>query len=111
MTPHNADAVLLQLILAHATYALQSANVGNVRSAVIEHCSANEIAKAKQELWLRCSGDIFGADMPRRRDTSARTIEEAHLQDILTALQKLENANQLPNFVVEACDLGKISHL
>ena len=108
VAPPNAGPTIMQPILAYATYAMQSATVDNVRSAVLAHCTAIEIVEAKQVLWLRCGGDIIGSEMPRRRDTPARSIEEAHIHDILTALQKLDSADQPPTFAVLASDLGKI---
>ena len=102
------DAVVYQPVLAYVVYALQSATADNARSAVLGHCTANEIADAKQVLWQKCGGVLIRAEMPRRRDTTARTIEEAHMQDIVVALQKLDGTDQIPHFAVLAHDLHKI---
>ena len=99
--------VTYDLVLFGGRYALQSATADNVRSAVLGHCTANEIANAKQVLWQKCGGVLIGAEMPRRRDTTARTIEEAHVQDIVVALQKLDGADQIPPFAVLAHDSTK----
>ena len=100
--------LILQPILTYITYALQSATADNVSSAILRHCAAKDIADAKQTLWERCGGDVIGVQMPRRRETHARSIEEAHVYDIIVALQKLDDQDALPNFAVDFQSLGKI---
>ena len=67
-----------------------------------------DISEAKQELWRCYGGDVIGSDMPRRRESAARPLEEANTQDIKTALCKLDKARQLPNIMVDAFSLDKI---
>ena len=48
------------------------------------------------------------AEMPQRRDSSVRSIEEAHVHDIITAMNKLDNADQLMILMVDAYSLSKL---
>ena len=100
--------IIVQPLLAYVAYALQNATVENVHSAVTGHFPAADIAAAKQTLWQRCGGKVIGYEMPRRRESTMRSIEEAHVQDIISSINKLDTAEKLPCFVVDAQNLGKL---
>ena len=70
---------ITQPLLAYMVYALQSATAEHVRIVVTGHFTVADITEAKQTLWSHCGGDVIGTEMPRRRDSSARSIEEAHV--------------------------------
>ena len=95
-------------LLAYMAYALQSSTAEHVRTVITGHFTVADITEAKMTLWKQCGGEIIGVDMPRRRDSNARSIAEAHVQDMLMAMNKLDNADKLPLFMIDAYSLGKI---
>ena len=101
---NKSELYIVQSLLAFTLYALQSSIIENVRTVITGHFGVADISEAKQELW-RCCG---GSDMPRRRESTARPLEEANTQDIITALCKLDKARQLPNIMAEAFSMDKI---
>ena len=66
-----------------------------MRTAITGHFSVADISEAKKELWRCCGGDVINSNMPRRRESTARPLEEANTQDIISALCKLDKARQL----------------
>ena len=106
----NADRTetVTQPLLAYMAYALQSSTAEHVRTVITGHFTVADITEAKMTLWKQCGGEIIGVDMPRRRDSNARSIAEAHVQDMLMAMNKLDNADKLPLFMIDAYSLGKI---
>ena len=78
---------ITQPLLAYMVYALQSATAEHVRMVMTGHFTVADITDAKQTLWSHCGGDVIGAEMPRRRDSRVRSIEEAHVHDIITAMK------------------------
>ena len=55
-------------------------------------------------LWDNADNTIIG-EKPARRDSSLRTVKEAHISDILSALRKLDSENKLPCVAVTGKDL------
>lgn len=99
--------VLLEPLLAYTVFSLQSATCEHVRRAVLGHFTNEQIVAAKDALWTKCDHQIIG-DKPRRRDSLSRPEKEAHLQDILTALGKLDKAAKVPAVAILAEDLHLI---
>ena len=79
-------------------------------SVLIGNCTADAVAEAERAPWERCWVDIISAEMCRRRNTTARTIEKVHIRYIVGLLQKPNSADQLlPNSAVEALHLTTVA--
>ena len=109
---NNDNAVTGQIdtgnFLDFMVYALQNSTSEHVRMAVTGHFTAGEIAEAKHALWSLCGGDVIGVDMPRRRESTTRPLAEANTHGIITPLGKLDEAEIIPNVMIDAYSLGKI---
>lgn len=101
-------ATFVEPVIAFTLYALQSASVERVKLAVVGNFSSEDIAIAKKCLWDKCRSHVIGSEMPKRRDSTARSLAEANITDIITALSKLDKAECLPNVLVDAYSLGKL---
>ena len=99
--------VVIQPILAFIVYAMQSGTIDSIRKTIVNFYPLEAIIEAKNKLWYVCDTGIIG-DKCNRKDTVSRTQREAHTQDILSAMQKLDRANETPNFAVDALSLGMI---
>lgn len=99
---------LMDHLLTYMVFALQSATSDNVLKAVTGHFTVDEIIATKNALWAECGGDVIGVEAPRRRDSTARSLQDAHTLDISIALSKLDRADILPTVVIDAHSLGKI---
>lgn len=99
--------VIIQPLLAYMQFSLQSGTQDNVKAAVLGHFTADQILDAKIALWDGSAMDIIGP-MARRKDSTVRSEKEAHCQDILIALSKLDKADCLPTIAIDALSLGII---
>ena len=103
----GSSSVLLDPLLSYMVFSLQSGTVENVRQAVLGHFSNEDIARTKDSLWTHCGSGIIG-EKPRRKDSSTRSVAEAHVSDILTAWGKLDRADAIPLVAIDALALGVI---
>ena len=65
------------------------------------------IIEAKDMLWSKSNTSIIGKKM-QRKDTQVRPEKEAHIQDIICALGKLDRVESLPCFAIDAYSLDLI---
>ena len=73
----------------YALFSMQAGTADNIRVAVTGHIPLNAIVGAKNLLWNACDPEIIG-EKAKRKDSASRTESEAHVQDILHGLQKLD---------------------
>ena len=94
-------------LLAYMLFALQSGTAENVRQAVIAHFPLNAVLNAKTALWDACDNVILG-DKLKSKNSQTKTELEAHVQDILIALHKLDRMDKLPVVLIYSRDLAVI---
>ena len=100
------DRCLIQPLLAYILFSMQSATRDNIKLAVLGRFSAEEILEAKSKLW-ESRGESLG-QFPLRKESRARPEKEAHIIDILQAIDTLDKDENLPLIVIDAMSLGKI---
>ena len=91
-------------LLCYVTYSLRANNNHFLENIVKSKFDIDDIKKGKKLLWQLC-GEQLGQH-PNRLSSENREAKDAHLEDILVALGKLDALNKLPVFV--AADLGKL---
>jgi hypothetical protein len=62
------------------------------------------IIRAKTKLWESSPAGIIG-DFVNRKNTDGRSSKEAHVQDILDAMNKLDDMERIPTFAVKSDEL------
>lgn len=98
---------IINPLLAYMWYAMQSGTASNIRDTVLGHFTLDVITEAKNDLWNNSPAELIG-DKPRRKDSTVRSEQEAHVQDILSALTKLDKSEQMPRILLEATSLAII---
>ena len=98
---------VLNPLSAYMLFALKSGTAENVRLAVIAHFPLNVVLDAKTAMWAACDNAILG-DKLKRQDSQTRTKLEAHVQDILIALHKLDRMDKLPVVLIDSRDFAVI---
>ncbi len=93
--------------MAYIKYGLQGSKGYNVRRAVLGKFNAEHILVAKRKLWDYCGEEKLG-EFQRQKDSSGRSVKEAHLGDIMQALSKLDNEDDSPTIAIDALSLGTI---
>ena len=101
------EKILVQPLLSYIVFSMQSGTVNNIRNAVLGKFSETQILEAKNALWEHCGNKIIGEKSRRIRST-ARSAADAHLHDILTAWNKLDEADECPMLVLNAHSLHTI---
>ena len=86
---------------------MQAGTADNIRVTVTGHYPLDAIVEAKNLLWNACDPEIIG-EKAKRKDSASRTGCEAHVQDILHGLQKLDKNDQLPCVMINTIDMGMI---
>ncbi len=94
-------------MLTYITCGLNSGSASNVKTAVLGHFTSAEIAEAKDALFIAHLADVIG-EKKKRVSTAARSNTEANMDDIITAIQQLDNSERMPTIAVKAMELGKI---
>lgn len=105
--PHGRQMVIIEPLLSYIWYSMQSGTQESVKLAVVAHFTVEQIAAAKDILWVNCDNTIIG-EKQRRRDTVSRNVREAHVTDIMTALTKLSRSDNLPTLAIDALNLKLI---
>ena len=98
---------IINPLLAYIHFAIQGGNAENVRNAAVQHFSIDQIIEAKDALWNRCGVDKLG-EKARRKDSSSRSEKEAHVQDVITALQRLDREASMPTILIPSSNLDVI---
>jgi hypothetical protein len=96
-----------QPLLAYIVSSLQAGTVENVKKAVLGFFTAKQIGDAKHVLWENASIDIIGRKVARK-NTNIRSEENANVDDIISAVQKLDKDDSVPLFVVSAYNLANL---
>ena len=92
-------------LLAYTKYGMSTATPDNLRELLASHFTLDEIIKAKELLWDQCV--MLKDDPPKRQKSYQRSVNIAHVVDIVDAMYKADAADKLPNFVVEPQGTGK----
>lgn len=91
-------------LLTYIVFATNSGTQENVKEAVIGHFTLSQMQEARDVLWDTCSVDIIG-DKPGR---NSRSKKEAYVSDIMSALSRLDKAETMPMFLIDAFSLRLI---
>ena len=97
--------VIINPLLAYVLFSMQAGTADNIRVAVTGHFPLNAIVEAKNLLWNACDPELIG-EKAKRKDSASRTESEAHVQDILHGLQKLDKNDKLPCVMINTMDIG-----
>ena len=96
-------------LLAYTKYGMSTATPDNLRELLASHFTLDEIIKAKEVLWDECV--ILTDDPPKRQKSNQRSVNIAHVMDIVDAMYKADAADKLPNFVVEPQGIPRLPRL
>jgi hypothetical protein len=99
--------VIIQPVLAYIVFSLQGGTVEKVKNAVLGFFSNEQIQAAKDCLWEKGDKATIG-EKQRRKDSAARTEKEANVLDIISALSKLDEKDQMPCIAIDAYSLHVI---
>ncbi|ELU06733.1 hypothetical protein CAPTEDRAFT_209107 [Capitella teleta] len=108
---NSTTSVLHDPLLAFVAANRGSATSAHIRTVTLFGFTPDQVLVAKNLLWgVNIAARHLGEN-PKRVTRQARTASEAHLSDVLEALRKLDNANQLPRIAVYASDLHLVSRV
>ena len=109
----SSNNVIIDPVLAFVkAYCLKGNTVG-LKQAVFSHFDPSCLNNVHKLLW-NTSGDILeqmGLPYHARRGSDKRQVSDVLLADIVTAFDKLDACDKLPNIYCEAFDLTKIPYL
>ena len=100
----SVEKVLIEPVIAYIVFSMQSGTFDNIKNATLGAFTEAEISSAKDDLWTHCGSRIIG-EKKRRKETSARTIKEANIIDIMQAISQLDKSDSLPNVAINARSL------
>jgi hypothetical protein len=86
---------------------MQNGTIEKIRLTTVGHFSLESVTPAKDTLWKAADNNVIG-EKPLRRGTPLRIEKEAHVTDIFEALGKLDRANKVPLFALDALSLSII---
>ena len=96
-------------LLAYTKYGMSTATPDNLRELLASHFTLDEIIKAKELLWDQCV--MLKDDQPKRQKSNQRSVNIAHVVDIVDAMYKADAADKLPNFGVEPQGIPRLPRL
>ena len=71
----------------------------NIKRAITGYYAEADIVEAKHVLFEKCDALVIGP-IKERRDGDSRSRVDAHVQDIISAMNKLDKANTMPTFAI-----------
>lgn len=104
---NTTTPTIINPLLAYMWFAMQGGTASNIRDTVLGHFTTDAIVEAKNALWDNSPTEVIGERL-RRKDSTVRSEKEAHAQDILSALTKLDKSDQMPTILLEATSLAFI---
>ena len=102
----NNNDVIFDPLLAYAISVRDTASPLNIKAMILARFTPEHVKVAREALWDK-SEAVLG-ELPERRVTKNRTVKEAHVDDIIDALGKLDGAQQIPCVAVRADQLHLI---
>ena len=102
----NNEIYIVNPVLAYSVYGLLSGSSANVKAAVLSYFTPEQISQAKDTMWDKCDNNVIG--IPPRREGAVKSKVESNIQDIFSAIHKLDSKDELPNICVAARDLANI---
>ena len=89
------------------SYISQSSDTSD-RDSIVKVCKScyagDELKAAKEALWANADKDA----LPTLKQRKGAPANDKNIEDIINAMKSLDEANHLPTFAVNACDLGRI---
>ena len=89
-------------LLCYAIHHMNSGAEYNIEHCLYKFYKHNEVIEAKKILWGACKDDLEAYE--GRKRSEGRTATEAHIQDIMKALKKLDAINKTPEVYVKNLD-------
>ena len=89
-------------LLCYAIHHLDSGANFDIEHYLFKFYKRADIIAAKKVLWNACKDDLGKYD--NRKNSEARAATEAHIQDIMKALKKLDGLNKTPEVYVKDLD-------
>ena len=99
-------SVILDPVLAYVHAGMAAGTVEATTKATLSFFPREAIAKAKDVIYDKCA-EVTGAK-PKRRDGELRTATEADLQDIISAIRKVDTCSNPPTFAVPSLSLSSL---
>ena len=103
----NYGSIIIDPLLSYTSFSLQNGTIENIKKCAVNNFALETVVHSKNLLWEKCDKSVIG-EKAVWRDTSVRTQKEAHIDDILKALQKLDKCNQMPHLVIDALSIGAL---
>ncbi len=109
VSAEKSKIAITQYVLAYMVDGLNTGAPANVLSAVMQAFTLEEVCDAKKVLFEKCAcyNDIIG-DYRNRQTTNTRSNKQAHAEDIIKAIQLLDNNDSMPQITIAASDLHNI---
>ena len=103
----NNPKMYINELMTYVTYAHQCGNKHFLKNIIKCQFHETDIEEGKKLLY-KVGGATLGGYPPRKTST-LRTAVEAHIDDIIEAVEKLDATGKLPIF--DAVNLGKLPNL
>lgn len=92
------ESIIVNELLTYVNHYINKSNIENIKRITISFYEKNEIIEAKRKIW---EIEPSLGEFPERKTSEKRTSAEAHLDDIVDALVKLDNEQRIPIFVAK----------
>ena len=106
--PSGNATIISDPILSYIAYCMLRSTKQKIVKAVAGYYSSDAINDAKNNLWSSIvDSTTYLGSKPNRRGSQNKPVSEYHVEDIIDAINKVENEKKIPvpRFVVDAPDL------
>ena len=110
-TPSQNATMISDPILSYIFYCMMKSTKQKIVKAAAGYYSSDDITAAKNNLWSSIiDATSYLGNKPNRRGSSNKSLSESNVEDIIDAINKIDNEKKIPvpKFVVEAPDLKMI---
>lgn len=100
----SKDDVIFNELLFYAKHYIDSASVDNIKKVILHFYNDADIVDAKKAIW-ESNSDILG-NYSDRKSTDCRHARIPNVNDIFTALTKLDADNRMPK--IAALEMSRL---
>lgn len=94
----SSEFVYHNELLAYVIHHMQKYTVEDIKNTICNFYNEEEIWKAKSLLWETVDNDLLIGKIHARRGSSLKTAHRLNVDDIVVALQKLDEEDNMPVF-------------
>jgi hypothetical protein len=104
-------SILYNALLTFVAANRDTASTAHIRRIILARFTSDQILAAVAQLWGLPAASQFIGEPPKKKNSKVRSADEAYVEDLLDAFQKLDEEGQLPKIAVLSDQIYALSRI